>query len=308
MTQKKTLSTQIILVALVLTALGGCLEQPELDSESHNTHSNSDNQDSTSEANSSPEPEPAPEPKPSKETGSVTGEVVDNDYNALERASVKLFNHTEVLANTTTDKDGIYTINDIPPGRFSLEFNADCCRETVEVIDVEADETMTVNVVLEIWDTSRDAYVLDDGEWTGYISCAIGSAHVCAYNPESKNQHDFEVNVGIRSLIVGLHWGEDGFNHRDCYNLWLSQGVSERSQDCQSKPLEMRLDAGSMNEDEDFDNLTEPTSIRATVRASGEIGLISPDSNIIVQQKFTLYWHQYYWEHAPEGASALPDQ
>lgn len=149
-------------------------------------------------------------------------------------------------------------------------------------------------------------------EWTGYMACevvAVGTQTApCAFfDPNHATQMAFPVDPGLRSLVLALDWdpGLTPFALGDPLGSPLQLTI--RNEDCGhdyrvlegDPPLETIIGPDEGGECS-FRNLHEPTWMSATVRLGG--GALAA----AYQQEFTLYWHEYHWEEADEGASALP--
>ena len=59
------------------------------------------------------------------DSGSLWGEVVDEDGNALENVAVTAFDGEEEIAIAVTEADGGYEFIGLPPGKYRLEFEGD---------------------------------------------------------------------------------------------------------------------------------------------------------------------------------------
>lgn len=311
MSQRKS---AVVGVCLLVMVLGGCLSEGNDDS--LNTGSPDTNHTvSPSEPADLP---PAEEPKSDKSTGSIVGQVATEDYEAVPGASVRLYNSTGTITNVSTDDDGEYTLNGVVPGRYNLEFNAECCREDIQNVVVEAGEVSKVSSVLEVWRSNREPYIQSD-EWTGFLSWS-GCAGFCFSSPDPNHDdtHRFEIVRGIDSLVVAIDWDEDeGVHLQNCIGYELRgdmgklMGTSLTSQ-CHEMPVEFRLDAGLMWQDNqehhDFGNWTEwPVELEIFVEAQNFGGTTEPP-NWVFQKSFTVYWQEHYWQHAPEDESALPPE
>lgn len=305
----------IILTALVLTTMGGCLGSAELDdsSDSHNTHADSNNQDSSQKGPSPKKSEPAPEPEPDAQTGSIAGEIVDSAFEPIPGATARLYNQTKTLTNTSSDDEGKFTINKVLPGKYQIEFDSECCRSSIESVEVKSGETTTTTVVLEFW-ASEEPYVAGD-EWNGFASCFFPPLYSCSPDPNHDTTHEVEVSEGIETLLVHMEWTEgtaEGINAEECYSLKMSVRPNDEFNNgwlytpdaCLSPPIQFRLDAGAMGDlpgnsgSYDFENITD------TMRLYFQLSTSS--TNIVLQQPFTVHWEEHYFEPAPEDANAAP--
>lgn len=314
---------------LFVTALSGCMGwgpevSPDSETDDSSARSNAPDRDSS---------EPAPEPKPTSEFGTIKGQVVDDGFEHVGGALVTVTNDTGLIAEEFTDKHGKYTINDLVPGVYGIRFEAECCETSTDRVRVIAGEVASVSPVLEVWSNLREPYASQVYEYEGFISCdaaggnsiLTGLDYGCEYDPNHNSSHGIEVTRGIKSLLIGLDW-DSGFNLNDCLYLLTEVPFAVApnghhfhfpadlvdSGFCQEKPIELRLDASEMWEnnerDYDFDNITDWMPIQFEVYANGPINSWEGDLfNVVVQHPFTIYWQEYYWEHAPDDATVLPE-
>ncbi|WP_394176431.1 carboxypeptidase regulatory-like domain-containing protein [Guptibacillus hwajinpoensis] len=82
--------------------------------------------------------------------GSVTGRVTDGKTSeAVPGVSVIVLNENNVpIANTLTEQDGIYVINGLSPGDYSIRALAVGCDTNAKAMTIVAGETTTVNFIL----------------------------------------------------------------------------------------------------------------------------------------------------------------
>jgi hypothetical protein len=67
--------------------------------------------------------------------------VTDEDSNAVEAASVTVFDGDTEVSSTFTEEDGSYSLIGLPPGEYDVEISSDDLDETVvETVLVTADE------------------------------------------------------------------------------------------------------------------------------------------------------------------------
>ncbi len=85
------------------------------------------------------------------DAGMITGVVLDADTNALPDVTVRARRGGEEVSSTSTEDDGSYTLNGLPPGTYDISFSkAGFVEASVEDIAVAAGETVVVdNVVLQ---------------------------------------------------------------------------------------------------------------------------------------------------------------
>lgn len=257
---------------------------------------------------------------PEEGLGSLTGTVVTTSLEPVENARVNLVADGELATEGSTDEEGQYSVNNIEPGEYRVQITAPCCREHAQGISIEEDETAEVNVQLEPFssDDLQQPYV-EQFEWTGFLACNLragAGANVCSLAGDPSGDDDFihywEIREGVQSVVTGMVWDSPGASLGD--ELVLIFEVSGRSNSDPTydrgdgpSPLEIRADAGDViaEYDEeiheyDFENVEDSLELQYRVFAGGTL-------NVVYQQQFTVYWDVYYWEAAPEDASAVPD-
>ena len=108
-----------------------------------------------------------------KETGTITGTLVDKAGKAVANAEVELIKHKvkapvadakpkenaakpeKVFSKATTDSDGKFTIADVPAGEYSVSVNVKGQGLAAQKITVKAGETTTVE--LKLGETGKKA-------------------------------------------------------------------------------------------------------------------------------------------------------
>ena len=108
-----------------------------------------------------------------KETGTITGTLVDKAGKAVANAEVELTKHKvkapvadtkpkenaakpeKVFSKATTDNDGKFTIADVPAGEYSVSVNVKGQGRAAQKITVKAGETTTVE--LKLGETGKKA-------------------------------------------------------------------------------------------------------------------------------------------------------
>lgn len=294
----------LIIVMFVASLLAGCIGGDDVDPSSEDDDENS----------------------PEEGLGSLTGTIVTISLDPVENARVNLVTDGELVAETQSDEEGHYTINNIEPGEYRLQVTAPCCREHAQGVSIEEDDSTDVSIQLELFssDDLQQPYV-EQFDWTGFLACnvrAAAGANVCALAGDPSGDDDFlhvwEIREGVESVVTGMVWDSPGASLGDELVLIFEVDGRPNSDPTYDRgdglsPLEIRADAGDViadypEEDDDghnihqydFENVEDSLDVMYRVFAGGTV-------NIVYQQQFTVYWDVYYWEAAPEDASAVPD-
>ncbi|MCB1021426.1 MAG: TonB-dependent receptor [Acidobacteria bacterium] len=96
-------------------------------------------------------------------TGAITGTVSDPTGSVIPSASVALRNQgTEVVVRTETGGDGVYMVRDLPPGRYTVTFEAPGFK-TQEAPDgiLLTGKTLRINATLEVGDVTETVVVTE---------------------------------------------------------------------------------------------------------------------------------------------------
>lgn len=263
-----------------------------------------------------------------QETSTVAGTVLTVHFLPVEGARVMLVKGNDVLAQTTTDNQGKYRIENVEPGDYRLQVTSVCCRESVQAVTVTSGDA-SVDILLEPY-TEDDLQVprVESYEWTGFLACSV-AAGIAGLNActvvdmvgeeighENATDDDFligwEIQRGLKSVVGAMDWqapgaavGDELFLLMEAYGRWNQHPRYVQAEGY--SPIEFRVDAGYVKanmdpefHEYDFDNVENSLGLAYRIFAGGL-------ANVVYQQQFTVYWDLYYWEPAPPGASALPD-
>lgn len=261
--------------------------------------------------------------------GTVTGRILTVHLDPVKSGQVRLVQDNEIAAEATTRDDGSYTITNVEPGAYRLQVSAACCRENVRSVTVEADKTVEMDLQLELYssDDLKQPRV-ERYDWTGFLVCSVATPAIlisaCSAVDlvmqelgednvtDDEFIHPFSVKPGLRSMVVGMEWRAPGAALGDELSIVVERNghpdeAPEYAWAYGQSPVEFRVDAGDIESrygDEqdqyDFKNIEDDLDLWFRIFSWGDV-------NLVYQQQFTVYYDLYYWEEAPEGASALPD-
>lgn len=250
-----------------------------------------------------------------QDTGVVRGRVLTVELKEVVNARVSIVADSDVVEEARSSENGNYEIRGVEPGSYRLRVATACCKEDVQAIQVEAGNTLEVDVQLEPY-TDDDLKVpfVDELEWDGFISCGVGSPvlviSVCSLeeldDPNDDFLHRFDLNEGLKSVTVGMVWEASGgvlgqemqiFMERDGCGLGCESGETYGGESGTS-PLEFRVD--SPGGDLSFEEIDVNRTVQYRVFPSF-------DANVFYQQPFTVYYHMHYHKAAPEGYDPIPD-
>lgn len=257
-----------------------------------------------------PEPKGREEPRPTEDAGTITGKVLDVNLNPIDDARIMIIDTPgEVIINATTEEDGSYVVNDVPPGDYRMTVTAFCCREDRVTISVEANKEVTQSFMLEPYssDDLKVPYEAANGH-TGFIACQFtlptNQSSGCGAVPGNVPRHTIGVGKGLRTIVAALEW-EGGAGLSEVQDLEFrirSQDDEEYAWVSGSSPLIIRIDN------------SEITSPRKPFEAYDEDGLALELSarpvagSFVYQRPIEFHWYLHYWEEGPESAQALPDE
>lgn len=235
----------------------------------------------------------------------IHGTILTVDLEPVDGATVSLVQGSDLYADARTNAEGEYEVEGVEAGEYRIQVTAACCREHVQGVSIPEGENVRVSVQLERF-TERDLQTphMKQFEWEGVLSCSFGVLGGVSYNcggfsSNNDRAHDFEVSEGLKTIVVAMAWDSANTNLNDGMIVDLMRGNDRLGEGIGESPIEYRVDADGEGGN-DFENIEDTWDLEWLVWAGGT-------ANVIYEQTFTVYWHEYYWEHAPEGASALPD-
>lgn len=269
---------------------------------------------------------------PAEGYSTLTGFVITRALEPIASAEVLIHNESGLVATDKTTPDGRFLIKNLEPGDLNVQIVADCCKQSVERINLGPGEILDFMMQLDVL-TQNDLQVpyVEQLEWTGFLSCTfrwidvppvpsgINLCHVVdgvggIAGHENITDDDFmhywTVRPGLKSVVGGMTWQSPGAALGDKLEIFMEPKDApdmRYTRASGASPVEWRVDEGDIltdHEEEfhehDFSNITEAEDIRYRVFAAGDL-------NVVYQQKFTVYWDLYYWEEATPGATALPE-
>lgn len=258
-------------------------------------------------------------------SGEVRGFVANEGNEPLAEAQVTLIDPADnrEVDSLSTEEDGGFVFDEVPVGEYRVHAAHSCCREHLERIVVDADETTRVEVVLPVFTEDQlQRHYVEKYEWEGFVACdmrlwwftgLMGPSDYCLDENHDFGEN-FTVHEGLRTLAVVLEWDPVLTNVPGDMELRIVRGLSSNPfaqnfhyQDLDGdSPLETRIDAGQFNEtgDEQYDfyNIEGESGISFWV-----FGGSDESFGVTYQQPVTIHYHLFYWEHAPEDYDLLSE-
>ncbi len=257
-----------------------------------------------------PDPEGPEEPNPTAETGSIAGRVADLDLQPVKKARVTLIDaNGEIAKNVTGDDSGAYVLNNVIPGTYLIRASAFCCEEEVDTVGVTANEQVEKDFQLKKLsdeDLKIPYEVTDDH--VGFIACQFtlpgDYSSGCGVVEGNAPRHGIGGGKGLRTIVAALSWeGGAGTAATQELEFQIRNADGEvYAVESGASPLQIRIDNSEISESltpfEEFDEdgFTLEMSARPT------------PGSFVYQQQIRYDWYLHYWEEAPEGISAIPDQ
>lgn len=139
----------------------------------------------------------------------------------------------------------------------------------------------------------------EENRWDGFLECSVRTvthgAALCAVAPVGEDDfiHSFDMEEQPKSLVVAMEWETNiALDERLVllYETWPSAVNEPIERINDASPIEFRIDDPEPNHRPQF-----------RVFAGGEV-------NVVVQQPFTVHYHLFHEDYAPEGYSALPNE
>ncbi len=144
------------------------------------------------------------------DTGGIQGIVTTPAVEPIHQAEVSL---QETRETTQTAADGSYAFSEVPPGTYTLRFEADGYQGHEERIDVQATEIRTLDVVLaEVRDTQAYTQTLD---LTGFFECGFAAGYNASAAPAPLNESGGLISFPLCNTVNDLTGNatNDRFDH-----------------------------------------------------------------------------------------------
>ena len=127
--------------------------------------------------------------------GRFSGQIADPDGNVIPGATVQAVNQeTSVVAQTTTDAGGEYSIPGLPAGRYQIIVEAEgFSRRSSEIVALAAGQTLVFNVKIDVKAAVQQVEVAEGAAptavetTTASISTTLGSKEVVGYGLNGRN-------------------------------------------------------------------------------------------------------------------------
>jgi hypothetical protein len=245
----------------------------------------------------------ASEPLVDATTGSIAGLVHDPELVPVPNVEVGI----QGGESTTTDGQGMFTLNAVAPGSHALLVQALGYESAAQKVDVVAGEVLEVKISI-VPIAVAEPYQLGQ-ELVGFYNlgvCANGLTLRPGYLvfPDTERSI-FETPAvdapNMKTTIDAMTWDSTAPLSAQLFNLnHMVDGVSKSSQ-TKKAPIVSRIDdpepkkkGGVINHwtwvgCTEF-NQTDPTAV----------------FSLVVQQKFMIYVNSFYHQAAPEGYTGLP--
>jgi hypothetical protein len=150
-------------------------------------------------------------------------------------------------------------------------------------------------------------------QWDGFLGCGIyyptAFQPITCPDPNNDVTRVFDAQPGLKTIVLAMEW-EGRVNLNGAMRLAIFKGESggmgqgALARGDSTSPIELRLDANPDAEGLNWDDETEPFPFTLRVWAGRGNGTM--DVNIVYQQPFTVHYHLFYGDHAPDDYSALP--
>ena len=259
---------------------------------------------------------PAAEPTASGDFGSITGQVVNEEFAPIAGARIAVM---ELEAPTqVTDDLGKFTFNDVPPGSYSVFAEQLGFESKAQKVTVAAGEVSTVKFTLTAIAASSVkrslSYIAD-----GFIEAAFVVPTCCVYYFNVTGQTNavvlYKVAGDAETSVTGVTWSTSApFTGRYVRaNAWLCKPAttcSEVNFTRSFSPLVVRSD-GLQDTIEGKNGYFVgaqfyPTACNPTTQT--EFCATNPDTlmTVTVQQRYKVYTTVFFAEPGPEGYSPVP--
>lgn len=259
----------------------------------------------------SPQAENAADATVSDDLGAVTGRVLTADLTEVKQANVQLVDGSELVAETRTDDDGKYTLNNVEPGDYRLQVTAPCCREFVQGVTVQAGEVTSVDVQLVRF-TSADLKIpyVEEFKWEGFLGCGVGTPAITLsacedVDPNDEPMHFWEIKEGLQEIAIGMTWDAAGGLLGERLIIFVENlgctSVCDKEYARVGGESPVVFTVESPSDEWSFENVEGSREMQYLVLPDFE-----PD--FYYQQPFTVHYHLFYNQAVPDGYDPIPDQ
>src|SRR5262245_49000130 len=109
-------------------------------------------------------------------TGALTGTITDTNGAIVSGAQIKVINETTGEERTVVSNEaGIYTVPQLPPGSYRVEFSATNFKKSVKpALQINVTETTRLDVPLEVGSVQEQVTVTAQAELLQTESSALG--------------------------------------------------------------------------------------------------------------------------------------
>lgn len=248
----------------------------------------------------------------SEDLGSIAGRILTVDLEQIANANVALVDGSDLIADTRTDEEGKYSIASIEPGEYRLQASAACCRESVQGVTINAGEETSIDLQLDRF-TEADLQqpFVEEHEWEGFMACGVGSPVVVASPCGDVDENDdfllnWELKAGVQEVVIGVSWDASGGVMGE--EFYVAMEIAGCGAGCSSAntygsgegPSPLLFNAPNPGGDNDYNDIEDTAAVQFRVFPA-----FAPD--VYYQQPFTVHYHVFYHEGAPEGYDPIPD-
>jgi hypothetical protein len=248
--------------------------------------------------------------------GSVAGQVYNLDGLApIRGATVRLVDSdSEVAGNASTGENGGFVIRNVEPGTYRLQASAACCRESVSAVTVEADTRSWVNFTLERYAQLRveTPFIDPDGEWEGFISCAIAAQDQnpmfpgpCLADENHNHRRIVFFPPGVRTITMHIEWepagGGLGAEEMAFSISNLNAGLMEIGRVEGTSPLQLQIQNLDFEDPDDRLSAFDEDGWVARLQMQP----LSSAADVVFQQSFSVYYHVHYWQAAEPSYTVM---
>lgn len=265
----------------------------------------------------------AAEPTVDADSGAVHGFVTDDQVAAVKGAGIAI---TALGLATTTDDNGEFTLNDVPPGLHDLFVSRIGYESKGQRVEVAAAEVTEVRISLLPIAVAEPFH--DSIPFSGQFQCSLALFDVLWQDcgVETTSAFYFEKPQGVRHLVGELRWTSASAGTGQNLDFNLVKGTSvEDTESTQwyantfgPSPLMIHVTVGEQFENPDSaaavgasdqDQVVddEDTKVGFNIYSSPTYVADQALVGLTLEQKFNGYVTLFYDMDVPEGFSAFAD-
>lgn len=258
---------------------------------------------------------PADGPDDAPGTGSIEGQVRDSvSFDPLAGVRILLVEDDTLHKETTSDQDGEFLMEGLPPGEYRLQTTSVTHRSSVHAVTVQPGDSARLDLLLDPFPTQRP--FSDPLHFEGLMALGTHNPAFAMTSGLEDPNHQVVFNATVdpsllATMIVELYWDESHVGLRA--NLWKNPNcdpVCSPDHDYSGNAEGDIQGFGQIQYRVDFEPGKWPAlegdedvlSVQVWAERDEELATLA------FQQRFEVFIETFYVEPAPPGYVSAPDR